>query len=384
MHLKNLYLHHKKGGLSSALESRANTFYNNGQINSFYRVRSTQRALEGYAGDRISFEDLTPEWLAGAEKYWRCNGMRFTSINIYMKTLKSVVGDCVRCGMISKEKYPFGRGLYEIPCASSRKLALTKDQIAKIVNYSGDTTVEKYRDLWLFSYLCNGINFRDMLFLRFANIENDDSLNIFIIDVSENTDLFVEKIDNFEKTYKNCKFILTSYGLKTDYIVKFLRKSKKDFIEKPIPRSYFLEIINEIINKMTSEQDFSGQGKVIAIYSNKGGLGKTTVAVNLAYELSEMQKKDKTALVDMNMFLGDVTTFLDLTPTYDMIYLAEKAENKEDITEFATQYSESNLFVIADSPYREFSNNISRDKIVHLFNALRKNYKFIFIYIWNN
>lgn len=174
MYLKNLYLHHRKGGLSSALENKAQTFYCNGQINSYYRVRSTQRALEEYAGDRISFEELTPDWLAGVENHWRCNGMRFTSINIYMKTLKSVVGDCVRCGMIPKEKYPFGRGLYEIPCASSRKLAMTKEQIAKIVDYSGDTTVEKYRDLWLFSYLCNGINFRDMLFLRFANIENDE------------------------------------------------------------------------------------------------------------------------------------------------------------------------------------------------------------------
>lgn len=174
MRLITSFYYHKKGGVSSALEEKASAFYDNGQINSYFRVRSTQRALENYAGTRISFEDLTPNWLSGAEKFWRCNGMRFTSINIYMKTLKSVVGDYVRDGKIPKEKFPFGRGCYEIPSASSRKLALTKEQIAKIVGYSGDTTLERYRDLWLFSYLCNGINFRDMLFLKYTDIENDE------------------------------------------------------------------------------------------------------------------------------------------------------------------------------------------------------------------
>lgn len=38
------------------------------------------------------------------------------------------------------------------------------------MTYKGSKTVEKYRDFWFFSYLCNGINFRDMLFLRYGNI----------------------------------------------------------------------------------------------------------------------------------------------------------------------------------------------------------------------
>ena len=44
------------------------------------------------------------------------------------------------------------------------------EQIKKVVTYKGSKTVEKYRDFWFFSYLCNGINFKDMLFLRYGNI----------------------------------------------------------------------------------------------------------------------------------------------------------------------------------------------------------------------
>ena len=30
--------------------------------------------------------------------------------------------------------------------------------------------IEEFRDLWVFSYLCNGINFMDLLFLQYSNI----------------------------------------------------------------------------------------------------------------------------------------------------------------------------------------------------------------------
>ena len=127
--------------------------------------------------------------------------------------------------------------------------------------------------------------------------------------------------------------------------------------------SRFISVIKEIVDKKLSEQDFSGQGKIISIFSNKGGLGKTTVAVNLAWELGNTCPSEKVAIVDMNMFLGDVTTFLDTTPPYDMNFIIEKLEQVEDITELATRYGNSNLYIIADSPYREIGRASCRERV---------------------
>ena len=207
--------------------------------------------------------------------------------------------------------------------------------------------------------------------------END--LNLFIVDASENIDQVGTEIDEIEDNFKNCKFIITAYNFKTDDIVKFLRKSKKDFITKPIIKSGFLAIINEIIEKMTTEQDFSGQGKVISVFSNKGGLGKTTIAVNLGYELAKRDRRTKVAIVDMNLFLGDVTTFLDLTPPYDMSFLIKKIDETKDIVDLTTQYSDSNYYIIADSPYRDYANNVSKEDVVKMLNALRKRFNYIII-----
>lgn len=208
---------------------------------------------------------------------------------------------------------------------------------------------------------------------------DENVLNLFIVDASENVEQIGTEIDNLEDTFKNCKFIITAYDFKTDNIVRFLRKSKKDFITKPIIKTRFLEIVNEIVEKMTSEQDFSGQGKVISVFSNKGGLGKTTVAVNLGYELARRDRRSKVAIVDMNLFLGDVTTFLDITPPYDLSFLIEKLDVTKDVVDLTTQYSDSNYYVIADSPYRDYSRNITKEDVVKMLNTLRKKFKYIII-----
>ena len=108
-------------------------------------------------------------------------------------------------------------------------------------------------------------------------------------------------------------------------------------------------------------------------------MGKTTLAVNLAAELADSNRFDKVALVDMNMFLGDITTFLDICPPYDIKFIAEKAAQSEDIEDLPAQYRHKNLFVIADSPFRDFTNTIPTNAVITLFNALRKHFKYIIV-----
>lgn len=140
-----------------------------GRVNSFYRCRSTLKNLENFSGTDIAFSDVNAAWLERCEKFWRSEGKSGTTVEIYMKTLKVIFNQARRKGYIKET--PFGReNGYVIPRGSARKLALTKEQIRKVIEYHGPEKLELYRDLWLFSYLCNGINFRDMLFLRYGNL----------------------------------------------------------------------------------------------------------------------------------------------------------------------------------------------------------------------
>lgn len=150
----------------AAIESQMKS---EGHINSAYRYRSARRAFEKVCpSDRLG-DEISVEALNICEDRLRTEGLSYTTINIYMRTLKATLN------ALHVQTSPLfgGRG-YHIPCASRRMMALSREDIAAIAQFKGTPAQNRYRDLWLFSYLCNGINFRDMLFLRYSNISNDE------------------------------------------------------------------------------------------------------------------------------------------------------------------------------------------------------------------
>ena len=152
--------------VNETFQQRMDQMLSQGRINSFYRNRSTLRALEAFGGRRIGFETVTPQWLAGCEAAWIKEGKSVATVATYMKTLRSVFNEALESGGIRECEYPFTKAGYRIPAGQARKMALTKDQINLINRWHGDKETEYWRDLWMFSYLCNGINFRDMIILK--------------------------------------------------------------------------------------------------------------------------------------------------------------------------------------------------------------------------
>uniref|UniRef100_UPI004056A0C3 phage integrase SAM-like domain-containing protein n=1 Tax=Alistipes sp. TaxID=1872444 RepID=UPI004056A0C3 len=131
--------------------------------------------IETFAGKDIPFSTITIDWLNRLERFWSNDGKSKSTINVYFKYLKAILNQARMDGVIKEVNFPFGRGRFEMPSAEGRKLALTLEQIKKLITYTdGNEETEMYRDMWFFSYLCNGINFRDMLYLTYDNIEGDE------------------------------------------------------------------------------------------------------------------------------------------------------------------------------------------------------------------
>ena len=94
---------------------------------------------------------------------------------MYMKNLKCVINSARKKGLIRSARYPFGNDRYEIPAGSGRNMALSLREIEAVATYTDNRSgTEELRDLWFFSYLCNGINFSDMLTLKYSNIFNGE------------------------------------------------------------------------------------------------------------------------------------------------------------------------------------------------------------------
>ena len=199
---------------------------------------------------------------------------------------------------------------------------------------------------------------------------------IVIMDISEKFAELNEIADNIKLC--TSKIIITSLDYSTNTIIKALRLGAKEFLPKPILKDDLIRVLT-MLNSVSTESD-SSQSKIISVYSNKGGIGKTTIAVNLAAELARVTK-DKVALIDLNLQLGDISTFLNLNPPFDVNYVMRKLVDKsEDILiKGFEKYKDTSLYILADPSYIEQSESITPAMVTTLFVALKKVFSYIVI-----
>lgn len=121
----------------------------------------------------LTFIDITKEWLENYEEYWVSRvGRSVTTVGIYLRNLRYLFNTAIEDGVIDRSIYPFGRRRYVIPTSKRVKKALTLEQLQQLWNAEPQTMEQqKAKDFWFLSFLCNGINIKDIALLRNKGIE---------------------------------------------------------------------------------------------------------------------------------------------------------------------------------------------------------------------
>lgn len=165
----------KSERIFKAFDIRAKELLEEGRVGSSYFFSTAATSFRKFAKEELTFCEITPSLLTKYEKWMLENKRSFTTIGMYLRSIRVIMNDGITRGIISQAQYPFGKGLYEIPVGSGRKLALTIEQIGKLMSTKVNSeTEERCRDLWFFSYLCNGANVYDILRLKYSDISEGE------------------------------------------------------------------------------------------------------------------------------------------------------------------------------------------------------------------
>ena len=109
----------------------------------------------------------------------------------------------------------------------------------------------------------------------------------------------------------------------SDPILRALRAGLHEFLTYPVDPSELSQSLERMVQRWT---DASRRGRVVAVYAAKGGLGTTTVAINLAYAFAQQHPETRAVVADLVAVGGDVRVALDLHPAYDIGDLAGKID----------------------------------------------------------
>ncbi len=117
---------------------------------------------------------------------------------------------------------------------------------------------------------------------------------------------------------------------------------------------------------------------VYALFSGKGGVGKTTIAANVAVELASRGKK--TLLIDLDLQFGDADMALDLTPTETIVDLSRDGNGVsiDNLTTCCTSHP-SGLSLLASPPSPELAEYVSSNAVKSIIDVARNYYEYILI-----
>lgn len=168
-----------KDSIYSAFDDRIASLTKDGKIGSSVWYSCALNSIQLYAKNELKgkkdlkFADITPAWLKNYHSYLKKLERSDTTISMYMRALRAIINSGMAKGIITQSQYPFTvkkNGKYTIPEGLGTKRALTEKQLIKVFNYSIIAADEKWRDLWVFSFYCNGANMNDILRFKYSNI----------------------------------------------------------------------------------------------------------------------------------------------------------------------------------------------------------------------
>ena len=155
---------------------------------------------------------------------------------------------------------------------------------------------------------------------RVVNSSDSKPCDILFVDMGEKSEQDLKKIESAKTSNSAKEIFLTAPRFEYDFMIQTIRLGVKEFFIQPIKK----EEVEAALLKFRASQEIIvrepkkiKKGKIINVIGSKGGIGTTTVAVNLAVSLAESKRSPIVALMDMNRLFGEIPIFLNLNSPFN-------------------------------------------------------------------
>ena len=140
------------------------------------RYKTSSNIFESFKKN-VTVSDITPAFLKSFEEKKRLDGCSLSIISSYIIDLRTIINYFRKVVTIipSSYEYPFTMGRYSIPKYTPKKVVLRNEEIQRFIDYEefGNKYESYARDIWVLLYNCNGINFVDLLRMKWENVKGE-------------------------------------------------------------------------------------------------------------------------------------------------------------------------------------------------------------------
>jgi pilus assembly protein CpaE len=198
-------------------------------------------------------------------------------------------------------------------------------------------------------------------------------------------------------TFPATSIIMMSVQGEADYLRRSMLAGAREFLVKPFSSDELTASIRQVYIREKAKRgrmimaapgipgpdSHTKKGKIVTLFAPKGGVGRTTLAVNLAVAMAGEQRQTVT-LVDGSFQFGDVGVLLNLNPKNKSIIdvVADPTATDEDLVDTTLINHSTGIKVLLAPPSPEMAELITVDQIRRMMGRLRETNDFTVVDLW--
>jgi pilus assembly protein CpaE len=157
----------------------------------------------------------------------------------------------------------------------------------------------------------------------FSDVVTQTNPDIGLVDLDANPEKALDLVARITDNTPRCAVLVTSASNDGHLILRAIRAGAKEFLTQPVRIEDLLAALGRISERRVGiGENRLRASQVLAVAGVLGGVGTTSLAVNLACALAR-QAENSVSLVDLDLCLGDADIFLDAIPDYTLIDVAQ-------------------------------------------------------------
>jgi pilus assembly protein CpaE len=157
----------------------------------------------------------------------------------------------------------------------------------------------------------------------FADVVAQTTPDIGLIVIDKDPTRGLELVSKLAAATPDCSILVVSSSNDGHLILQAMRAGAKEFLTLPVRLEDLLAALGRISERRFGRgEKKSRASQVIAVAGATGGVGTTSLAVNLGCALAK-DARNAAALIDLDLCLGDADVFLDIVPDYTIVDVAQ-------------------------------------------------------------
>lgn len=156
----------------------------------------------------------------------------------------------------------------------------------------------------------------------FGDVVAQTHPDVGVVSLNHNPDKALELVQHLHESSPECSIVVISSSTDGNLILRAMRSGVKEFLPQPVRIEDLVAALQRIAAQRFGGGERTRGSTVIVVAGATGGVGATSVAVNLGCVFAS-DPRNTAALLDVDLCLGDADVFLDTIPDYTLVDVAQ-------------------------------------------------------------